>query len=107
MKSTLEQIFKEMPHYHLIEPEPMRFIDSPICRAVEDSLSGQISTADGISTFSIQEFAKTFALQKWSPLLIAEGLSFQAFEKLVSDNKNYGAHFKYEHDFCKKPVFHC
>lgn len=84
-----------------IVPSALSFTASPICRSSLGPLPSAIVQKGEDGLMTVPEFSKKFKLQKWEPILIAQGISPQAFEKLIESTERFGRRFKYEYDFAR------
>lgn len=99
MELTLEKVISPLTGNRI--PHALNFTASPICRIPGGPLPSVIDKNGEDSLMTIPEFSGKFKLQKWEPILIAQGISPEAFEKLVDNTERFGRHFKYEYDFPK------
>ena len=97
MESTLAENSTSMTAK--IVPAPLMFTASPVCRTPQGPLPTVIAKNGEDGLMTIAEFSEKFKLQKWQPILIAQGITPEAFEKLLDNTERFGRHFKYEYDF--------
>jgi hypothetical protein len=104
MEITPEQILSDMPIALETALKVRQFKALGICRSTKDQLPKFFCDVDG-NNIAIENFHRDFANQKWIPILIAEGITLDEFEKLVDGNPNYGKSFLYDWDFDAKKYF--
>ena len=103
MNSSPQKIIPVMPGESF--GEPLEFQALPLCCSSKDPIPVIFKDVKSGTLYLAEVFSKEFSLVKWYPVLVAQGISLEDFEKLVEATPEYGRSFKYEFDVEKRGYF--